>query len=83
MTIKEATCGEWLCEKVRQVSNTRFPIDLNKVLSYTVAEPMVPHVNGFSSTELQGIVGETDSALIIAANTYWWLRMTHSISYSS
>ena len=56
---------ERLGEKIGKLLSTRNMDDFELVLSNTVTKPMETHINGFGTSDLEGIVGKTNSGSVV------------------
>jgi len=57
----------WL-ELRKIVGNIIFALRPNyfkNTLSYAIADPMITHVNSFGTTELNGVIGNTDGGHVV------------------
>ena len=56
---------ERLGEKIGELLSTRNMDDLELVLPNTITKPMETHINGFGTSDFEGIVGKTNSCSVV------------------
>lgn len=68
---------EGLREKIGEVMGAFAPINTEMTLADAVANPVEPHIHGLAAAGLDGVVGETDSALVVAKDERVLLGVAH------
>ena len=63
-------------KEIGSVLRASFPLDREMTLAYAVTDPVKAHINAFGSLYLQRVVGEPNSAFVIAYDQCGWLLVT-------
>lgn len=79
VTTDSSVVGWWVmfCEVVGAILGRWFPLEMEICVCLLILQPIVPHVDGFGASLLDGLVSETNRGSIVQCYRCGGLRIPH------
>ena len=76
-------CWLELCKIVGNIIFALRPNYSKDTLSYAIADPVIAHVDGFGTAELDGVIGDADGGHVVGVHGRGWLLVTECLKYNT